>query len=568
VGGPLGELRRRIVAADHAVDRLRAHADVVSSRARAEARVGELQSALLRLAEQRQALGVEELATADRVRALTEGHLDRPLSLRGAVADARSLEGVETELAARAREIERLETDLARVRTALRGHLPDDVPDKEPAVRRQIEQSERQLAEREQWSAQIARQTARRAVLATRRAALPAPEQMLAAPLAALGLTPLPVHVARETVHALAELRRGVLEADRMHARAALRLDEKEQALAAAIAAIPGAAPDTDPRALLARRTQRQKDREARLLVETARDRARAELAVVDDRHRQAEHELADLRAQLGAVDDDAAERILRLRTRADALHATVTDARARLAEIARRAPEPFEAEARSLGEAGVQTELAVAARIVAEAEVTYGAAERAVGNATRERSEVDGGDRAAEQAAEIERVRAELTAHVERWCVLSLADRLLDGAIRRFERDHQPALLLRASTLFEAMTGGRYLRIVRPLGEQRVVVERRDGEKYEPERLSTGTREQMWLALRLAYVERYCAAAEPLPVVLDDVLVNFDERRTTATLRALSEVTAVTQVLLFTCHESLLETIRDSGVPAAILRI
>ncbi|MBK7398309.1 MAG: AAA family ATPase [Myxococcales bacterium] len=568
VGGPLGELRRRIAAADGAVDRLRAHADVVSNRARAEARVGELRSALERLTEQRHALALDELATTARVRALTNGHLDRPLSLRGAVADARSLEAVETDLAAREREIARLEADLARMRGALEGHLPAGTLDPESAVRRQIEKSERLLAEREQWSAQIARQNARRAVLAARRASLPPPEQMLAAPLAALGLDPLPVHVARETVQALAELRRSVLEADRAHARAEVRLAENEQSLVTAIAAIPAAPADADPRTLLAKRTQRQKEREARLLVETARDRARAELAVVDDRHRLAEQALEDLRVLLGASDDDDAERILRLRTRAAALRAEIAEGQQKLAEIARRAPEPFVAEARALGEAGVKTELAVAARIVAEAEAAYGAAERAVGNAARERSEVDGGDRAAEQAAEIERVRAELTTHVERWCVLTLADRLLDGAIRRFERDHQPALLLRASTLFEAMTGGRYLRIVRPLGEQRVVVERRDGEKYEPERLSTGTREQMWLALRLAYVERYCAAAEPLPVVLDDVLVNFDERRTTATLRALAEVTAVTQVLLFTCHESLLETVRLSGVPAAVLRI
>jgi uncharacterized protein YhaN len=58
---------------------------------------------------------------------------------------------------------------------------------------------------------------------------------------------------------------------------------------------------------------------------------------------------------------------------------------------------------------------------------------------------------------------------------------------------------------------------------------------------------------LRLAYVQHYATTAEPLPVVLDDVLVNFDDERATATLRALAAFASTTQVLLFTCHDHLI---------------
>ncbi|MCA9658063.1 MAG: hypothetical protein KC486_06950, partial [Myxococcales bacterium] len=73
----------------------------------------------------------------------------------------------------------------------------------------------------------------------------------------------------------------------------------------------------------------------------------------------------------------------------------------------------------------------------------------------------------------------------------------------------------------------------------------------------STGTREQLFLALRLAYVLEYCDRAEPLPVIIDDVLVNFDRARARSTLEALCEVARSTQVLLFTCHHHIVDLTR-----------
>jgi len=71
-------------------------------------------------------------------------------------------------------------------------------------------------------------------------------------------------------------------------------------------------------------------------------------------------------------------------------------------------------------------------------------------------------------------------------------------------------------------------------------------------EAMSEGTRDQLYLALRLATLERYLAHAEPLPLVIDDILVNFDDERSRATLEVLAELSRRTQVILFTHHARL----------------
>jgi uncharacterized protein YhaN len=69
---------------------------------------------------------------------------------------------------------------------------------------------------------------------------------------------------------------------------------------------------------------------------------------------------------------------------------------------------------------------------------------------------------------------------------------------------------------------------------------------------MSEGARDQLYLALRLATLERYLDHAEPLPFIVDDILVNFDDERSAATLKVLAELSRKTQVILFTHHAHL----------------
>ena len=66
---------------------------------------------------------------------------------------------------------------------------------------------------------------------------------------------------------------------------------------------------------------------------------------------------------------------------------------------------------------------------------------------------------------------------------------------------------------------------------------------------MSDGTRDQLFLAFRLASLENYAASTEPLPFIADDILVHFDDERSAATLDLLAEFAKTNQVLLFTHH-------------------
>jgi uncharacterized protein YhaN len=70
---------------------------------------------------------------------------------------------------------------------------------------------------------------------------------------------------------------------------------------------------------------------------------------------------------------------------------------------------------------------------------------------------------------------------------------------------------------------------------------------------MSEGTCDQLYLALRLASLEKTLLSQEALPLILDDILVNYDDGRAATVLRVLLDFSAKTQVLLFTHHEHLL---------------
>jgi uncharacterized protein YhaN len=71
---------------------------------------------------------------------------------------------------------------------------------------------------------------------------------------------------------------------------------------------------------------------------------------------------------------------------------------------------------------------------------------------------------------------------------------------------------------------------------------------------MSDGARDQLYLSLRLATLEQHLSKGEPMPFVVDDILIGFDDNRTKVSLEVLAELAASTQVLLFTHHRRVLE--------------
>lgn len=139
------------------------------------------------------------------------------------------------------------------------------------------------------------------------------------------------------------------------------------------------------------------------------------------------------------------------------------------------------------------------------------------------------------------------------RYVRLRMAHSLLQAGIERYRRSQQGPLLQSAGALFAELTENRYARLdlrETEKGEPVIVAVRPDGTSCPADRLSEGTRDQLFLALRLASIAAEAATSEPLPLLADDLLVNFDDARARAALRVLARFGAVTQVILFTHHD------------------
>ena len=156
---------------------------------------------------------------------------------------------------------------------------------------------------------------------------------------------------------------------------------------------------------------------------------------------------------------------------------------------------------------------------------------------------------------------------HVDRYVLLSLASFILEEEIEQFRQKNQGPIMIRAKEIFTRITCGAYTDLTSRFAasnDQLVLLcVKRDGSTVTVEGLSDGTRDQLFFALRIAGIERHIENNAPLPLVIDDVLINFDDDRARATLEVLGEVAKITQVLFFT-HHARLQELAKTIVPAA----
>jgi len=167
--------------------------------------------------------------------------------------------------------------------------------------------------------------------------------------------------------------------------------------------------------------------------------------------------------------------------------------------------------------------------------------------------------DSAAQAAEEEQALGAELRRDVDRWAQARLAAVLLRREIERYREEHQGPVLRRASDLYTRLTRGAYrgLRVGRE--ERSIVAVRANELEVGVEGLNDAARCHLYLALRLASLEGYLQKSEPLPLVLDDVLIDFDEEGSLAALDVLGELAGHVQILLFTHHRHNLELARSA---------
>jgi uncharacterized protein YhaN len=151
----------------------------------------------------------------------------------------------------------------------------------------------------------------------------------------------------------------------------------------------------------------------------------------------------------------------------------------------------------------------------------------------------------------------AELLEAARRWAVRKAAVALLGGALERHRAARRDPLMTRAGAIFTVLTGGAFEGLDQSFDgddELRLVGLRCGGERVPVAGLSEGTRDQLYLALRLAHIEDYASRAEAPPFIGDDIFASFDLARTGHGLRALAAIGDRVQPIVFTHHPHVVE--------------
>jgi uncharacterized protein YhaN len=180
----------------------------------------------------------------------------------------------------------------------------------------------------------------------------------------------------------------------------------------------------------------------------------------------------------------------------------------------------------------------------------------------TRERREaLIGGESGAPLRGRERELAEDIHSLSRRWAVFALARDILLDAKQRFEEEGQEGVVRYAGDLFAAITDGEYTGIAASMDGDAYAALHHTGDRRDPEKhLSQGTREQLYLALRLAYIKNHAAKAESVPVVMDDILVNFDPVRAANTAKVLAEFSRENQILFFTCHPAMSDLLLRAG--------
>jgi uncharacterized protein YhaN len=308
-----------------------------------------------------------------------------------------------------------------------------------------------------------------------------------------------------------------------------------------------------------ARKSQQRQDQLAEQIKEKSDDLADAQALVL-----RTEQALLDLVKVAGLIDSSDLESFLAhleqhkfLQTRIDSLRTTLSGlARGQAVDefVAKvRAEDPDQLAERKPNATADKTEKESA--LSANREIVF-----RLGNERRALEKA--GDAAADFRQQAESCAASLKHDAARFLRLRLATHLLETQIEQFRKQNQGPLLQKSGVAFQAITRGAFSGLGAEFNADDVPVLmglRADQTQVPIEGLSDGTRDQLYLALRLAALDRYLEDHEPMPLILDDLLITFDNERTKAILPLLADLAGRTQILLFTHHEHLVELCRQT---------
>lgn len=184
------------------------------------------------------------------------------------------------------------------------------------------------------------------------------------------------------------------------------------------------------------------------------------------------------------------------------------------------------------------------------------------IGTIKQEIKQLENDRRGTRVRRELSHVESDLRDAWHTWFSSSLAEDAIHEVAAQFEQANQPEMLAAAIPFLKKLTLGKYHHLWTPLGRKQLFVDDDKNESRPAERLSGGTREQLFLSIRLAMVKAFAKNDVDLPMVLDDVTVNFDQERSDAAVETLLDFTRDgQQLLVFTSHLHYAQLFEKRGV-------
>jgi uncharacterized protein YhaN len=306
----------------------------------------------------------------------------------------------------------------------------------------------------------------------------------------------------------------------------------------------------------------------ARDTFESQLDEAREALRSTKLDLDNAENDLARLRSEIELPDDAQVSPVIdRSRNAADLKRQINQIETNLLAQGAGRWLNEILAEVAAIGMDGDELGAAIATLEddIAGLDSELGEANQRLGEVIKDLESVTAASTAADLEQDAQQELASAAVYAAEYARSAVGAAVLRKVIADYGERHRAPMLSRAGEIFSRLTVGAFTELVpEVLGEKQILLaRRRNDELCTTAELSDGARDQLYLALRLAGIEYQLEhLAEPLPVVFDDVLVNFDDERSAAAISVLADLGQRTQVLLFTHHEGVVETAKTMLSP------
>ncbi|MBW4841476.1 MAG: hypothetical protein KZY74_18980, partial [Paenibacillaceae bacterium] len=288
----------------------------------------------------------------------------------------------------------------------------------------------------------------------------------------------------------------------------------------------------------------------------------------LDDRLRQVLESEQILLAEAGAADGEELLRLDAARERRDALERDLRQLELMIfAGLDEAKRDELEQLLHTTEESELRLRLEKSEQDLQHAGALLGQLQEKRGRLLQEQENLAARCRRDDLVQQLEEQRTALSDRLDQYAVMAVCHELIGRTRRVYEEERQPAVLQAASGYFAEMTGGTYRRIVMKMGTQELMAEHAELGPLESTLLSRGTAEQLYLAMRLALSEAVSGQA-PLPLLLDDLFVNFDEGRLEGALSVLRKVADRQQIMMMTCHEHVVRRVQTLLPAANIVRM